>query len=280
MKFIKQSSLALAILTSGFSAESMAAGQSAFLQAEGQAKLSFSYNAQSADEFFLGDDEMDLPADLEQDNFGLSLSYGITEALSLDVNLGYGRSDFIVAPGLAPEGGLSGLSDARIGLRYGLWQESQSAVTLNAGLLIEGDYDTGALPAIGDGGSGLEISVLAANQFESGFGLGGELGYRTRNNDVPDEWFFLGQAWYAFNDSVSAVLGYQIVESDGDLDIGGDGFSPARFPEVDEDYDLWFTGLNFQINQNWDVGVNYGAKLDGSNTAKSSFWGLAFGYQF
>jgi hypothetical protein len=280
MKF-KKNILSHAMLLSLMCASSAhAAGESPWLPNEGEGSVSFSYGQQSADKFYAGDTELSLPVDLELATSTINFTYGFTDRLAFDARVGYASSDFLTDPGLAPNGGLDGVTDSRFGLRYKLHETDSTVFTLNGAAIIEGSYDTGAITAIGDGGSGAEVSLLFGAQSGGGFYASGELGYRTRSNDVPDEWFANLSGAYAFNDFFSASLNYQVVRSDGDLDVGGPGFSPARFPELDEDYDLLFAGINFQPDQVWGFGVGYGRKLDGRNTAKSDFWNANISYSF
>lgn len=247
---------------------------------QGEGEITLGLGSQTADRFYAGDTELDLPTDLDLDTTALSWSYGLTDRLTLDVEASYGSSDFLVDPGLAPQGGLSGLNDTRLGLRWAAWQEGPAVLTLGLAAIIEGDYETGAITAIGDGGSGFETTASAGYAFDGGLALVGGFGYRSRGNDIPDEWFADASAVYAFNDVVSGYAGVGIVRSDGDLQIGGPGFSPARFPEVEEEYELGQAGLSFQLAEAWSLAVGGGAKFDGRNTAKSRFWSVQLGYRY
>ena len=246
-------------------------------------ELSFSYIDQSADRFYVGEVEMGLPTDLELRSAQVSYAYGFTDRLALDVQAGYAESDFLIDPGLAPRGGLTGLTDARIGLRWLAFDQSDEhwfTLTLAGALLLEGDYDTGAITAIGDGASGAELSVLTGRSFDSGFSWQSELGYRLRSGEVPEEWFFNRTLAYSFSEQLSTRLSWNSVDSNGDLDIGGSGFSPPRFPEVEEDYDLWLVGLSFLPSDSWALGLDYGRKFDGRNTAKSDVFAFTVGRSF
>ncbi len=267
-----------ALLTSVF--PTLASDQSPWLSAAGSGEVSVGYVSQSANRFFAGDTELSLPTDLELQTLFVGVSYGITDRLSIDGQFGYGESDFAVNPVLSPQGGLSGITDSKIGLRYSLYNSDGSAITARGAVIIEGDYDTGAITAIGDGDSGLEVALLAGKIFDSGFAISGEAGYRTRGSDVPDEWFGGVTGSYAFNDMIGTYVGYQLVRSDGDLDVGAAGFTPQRFPEVDEDYNLVNAGLSFNFSDSWSAGIGYGKKLDGRNTAKSDFWNVSAVYSF
>lgn len=256
---------------------------SPWLPGAGSGDVSLAYATQSADEFFAGSAEMPLPADLELDTLLIGFSYGINNRFALDIRAGYAESDFLTDPGLAPQGGLNGITDSRIGVRWMLLDEFADApvtLTLGGAILIEGNYDTGAISAIGDGASGVELALAIGRHFDSGFSLSGEFGARHRGGDVPNERFFGVTAAFAFTENFYGFVGYEDVNSDGDLDIGAMGFSPSRFPEVEEDYSLWNAGLNVAFNEAWSVSGTYGSKIDGRNTAKSDFWLIALSRSF
>ncbi len=256
---------------------------SPWLPVAGGHEFSVSYIDQNADRFFVGENEMNLPADLELRTFQVNYAYGINDRWALDVQAGYAESDFIVDPGLAPRGGLDGFTDARIGLRWLAFDQFDGrpfTLTLAGAVLIEGDYDTGAISAIGDGASGGELSLITGRSFDSGFAWQSELGYRFRSGEVPNEWFFNRTLSYGFNDRISGRLSWNSVDGRGDLDIGGPGFSPARFPELEEDYDLWLAGVSFVPSDTWLLGFDYGRKFDGRNTAKSDVFAFTVGRSF
>jgi hypothetical protein len=278
---LKKSALVSSILISlSLASTAYAAGESPWVPAAGSGDVGFSYGAQTADRFFAGDTESPLPDNLDLWTATINFSYGITDQLAFDANVGYASSDFLVNPVLSPQGGLSGITDSRFGLRYKAYEGDVATFTLNGALLVKGNYDTGAITAIGDGGSGIELSGILGLQSDSGFFATGELGYRNRNNDVPDEWYANVTGAYAFTNNFSGLLSYQIVRSNGDLNIGDPTFTPARFPEVDEDYDLLFGGVNLKVSDQWSLGAGYGRKLDGRNTAKSDFWNVSIDYSF
>jgi hypothetical protein len=268
---------ALIISSTGFANSS-----SPWVPAGGETELTLTYGSQTADRFFAGDAEMALPADLDQKNLTLALSYGINDQLSLDAQIGYAESDFIVNPVLSPKGGLDGIQDSRLGLRLNVAGPDSGLPTITLGLaaLLRGNYDTGALPAIGDGESGLEAQVAVGHVFDQGLALSGSFAYRNYNGEVPNQNLFNLGLGYGFTEQLSAGLFYQNVNSNGKLNIGGPGFSPARFPEVDEDYSLFGISGSFAISEATYLGIDVGRKNDGRNTAKSRFWQLSVGRTF
>jgi hypothetical protein len=281
----KSTTLAAAITVVGvafaYSTAAIADASSPWTQTQGSAELSVRYGQQTADRFFAGGTEMDLPTDLEQSNTTIDFSYGINDQLSFDARVGYSSSDFLTDPGLAPKGGLSGIQDTRLGVRY-RWTDPEGPTAFTTGLtaIISGNYDTGALPAVGDGESGFEATLLVGHSFDSGLLLQAGIARREFGGEVPSETVFNAGLGFGFTDTVSAGLFYQNVRSNGNLDIGGPGFSPARFPEVDEDYALFGAGLSATITEGWALSLDFGRKFDGRNTAKSRFFQIGASYFF
>jgi hypothetical protein len=279
MRTVKPLSMLLALALSG---SALAASSSPWVNAEGQSELTLTYGSQSADRFFAGDTEMALPADLEQKTLSLAWSYGLNDVLTLDAQIGYAESDFIVNPVLSPRGGLDGLQDSRLGLRLNVAGPDQGlpSITLGLAALLSGNYDIGALSAIGDGESGIEAQVAVGHVFDQGLILSGGLAYRNFNGEVPSQTVFNLGGGYGFTEQFSGGLFYQNVSSSGDLDIGAPGFSPARFPEVDEDYSLYGISGSFAFTDEIYMSLDLGRKNDGRNTAKSRFWQLSLGHTF
>jgi hypothetical protein len=256
---------------------------SPWLPATGEHQAGLSYILQQADDFYPGSAEAALPTELELQTFQVDYAYGINDRLALDLSFGWAESDFLVDPGLAPDGGLDGLTDARVGLRWLAFDQYDGrsfTLALSAAALIAGDYDTGAITAIGDGEDGFELSLLTGRSWESGFTWQGEIGFRQRGGAVPNEWYFRRTLGYTINDRWSARVGWQTVDSRGDLDIGGPGFSPARFPEVEEDYDQWTVGLSVALGERVVAAIDYGRKFDGRNTARSDVLVAGLGFSW
>jgi hypothetical protein len=274
------SSIALALVSC--TGQVLADASSPWTPADESSELTLRLGTQSATEFYAGKAEMKLPAKLSQDTYTLEYSYGINDHLALDARIGYTKSKFITVPGLAPNGGLSGFADSRLGLRYNLTGADNDLPTITFGLaaLIKGNYDTGALPAVGDGKSGFEVSALIGHAFDSGFLLSGGVASRQYSSPVPDELAITLGAGFAFNERASVGAFYQDVTSNGKLDIGGPGFSPARFPEVDEEFSLWGVGGSVSLTDEWLLGLDFGRKNTGKNTAKSKFSSLSITYLF
>jgi hypothetical protein len=248
-----------------------------WLPEPGATDFTLSYLTQSTDEFFLGEMQASLPEDFDQETIGVQFSYGISDRLALDIASGWSRSEFIVAPPLANDAELDGINDTRVRLRYLALDEFQSGgvtLTFSAALLIEGDYEVGALNAIGDGASGLEGALSLGHIFSSGLWVAGEAGYRYQNHDVPNEWFGSVDLGYTITPRLTARLGYALVNAVDGIDIGGPGFTPARFPEVEEDYGVFSAGVGFSVTDRFSLSIDYGNQHDGRNTVKTDIWAL------
>ncbi|PPD03933.1 MAG: hypothetical protein CTY29_07725 [Methylobacter sp.] len=262
------------------------AASNPWLPEPGTLNTAISYVFQSADRFYFGNQLVDLPADREQHTVGAYLEYGLTDSIALDAFVGYSATDFTeTGPGgSAPFGaGLDGLTDTNLGIRWRALDELTGApvsLTFRAAGIIEGSYRTGALNAVGDGSSGGEFSALAGRYFENGASLSGEFGYRTRSRPVPDEFFANLRAGYAITSKWGVGISYQVAESLGGIDIGAPGFSFARFPETNEDAQIFGLDLSYRFTPKASVSVNWGKNLTGRNTTSQDIVGINFGYSF
>lgn len=259
-----------------------AMAQTPWLPAPGTNDLSLSFINQKADDFKPGTASGTLPATLKLDTFSLSFTHGLSDAVAIDATVGYGKSSFIRVPGLAPNGGLSGVTDSRIGVRFRALDDAANdplTITLGAAAILKGSYDTGALSAIGDGASALEVSASVGKTI-GGLNVYGVLGYRDRQSPVPKENFLKIGAIANFTPQFYVGAEYQKVDARGGLDIGGPGFSPARFPEVQEDFALTSASLGFRFNKAMSATIQFGEKRGERNTAESKVVGVSLSTSF
>lgn len=245
---------------------------SPWLPVPGSTQVFAGFTHQSGDEFYLDSEKMPLPDTLEQDTYSLGAQYGLADAWAINAQLNYAKINF----GSASE---SALGDSSIGINWRVLDEFEGTtaptVTLRAVALIAGNYEVGKIDAIGDDASGLELSVLAGKYLTPSFTVSGEVGYRFRSGDVPDDIWASANIGYSPASFVSLSAGYTATRSRGDLDIGGPGFSPPRFPEVQEDRDLLKAGASFAVASNTSLNLNYGTVVSGRNTTKADVWGIS-----
>ena len=144
---------------------------------------------------------------------------------------------------------------------------------------LAGNYDGGVINAIGDDADGAEASLIIGQTFGN-FALSADLGYRYRDGKVPNDAFYNINGYYSINQSLSLSASYHVVDSRGNLDIGDPDFSPARFPETEEDIESYSLSINYIVSPNFNLGLSYGDVIDGRNTPDTSFTSLSLGFSF
>ena len=271
----------LLAVTVGLMASQLAFGAaSPWLPAPGSLSLQFSQVEQNADSFYFSDEETSLPGDLSLSTSSLSIVYGLNEHLALDAKLGYAVSDFD-AP--VENDSFSGITDSTIGITWRITNEYTSernlpSISARFGAIIDGDYETGNVNGIGDGGNGVEVSIATGKAINSYLALSSETGYRNRSNGVPAEIFYNVNAYITFTPKLTAFAGYYVDDSRDGLQIGGNGFTPDRFPEVEEDKEYIQLGGQYKITSKFNAAFSIAKVIDGRNTALSDIYAFNFGY--
>ena len=284
-RFLKGAALAAALLL--LAAPSAFAQGSPWIAEPRTGSITISYGHQAATEFYRADVKGPTPGDganLSQTTGWIDLNYAITDAIAVDLRSGLGRSHIPGPVGPTPEESFSGLVDTNISLTWRVVDElvmdGAPSVAIRAGVIAAGGYDTGYINSLGDGGNGFETSVLVG-KFGDRFGVSGEIGYRARSNNVPSDTFVNLAGFFPVNDRITVAADYRMVNgSDSGLDIGGPGFSPDRFPELQEDAQLLGGRVLAAINDSISVSGFYGQIIGGRNTAASGILGLGITYSF
>jgi hypothetical protein len=255
---------------------------SPWLPIPGQVTLNLGFTQQSAKAAYIGSTEVPLSAitggaaqKYERTNTTFRLGYGISDALALDLSLGSGR----VKVGAADND--SGSQDSVLGLSWRALDEFENpsvpTLTLRAAGIFKGSYEGQRLAAIGNDENGFEASVLVGKQVTPNWSLWAELGVQDRSGKVPTASFFeLGTRLNVVS-GLSVSLGYAGKKYGGNLDIGGPGFSPARFQEVKAERGVTKLGLAFAFAGNQALSLNLGKVTSGRNTTKDdSLAGLSY----
>ena len=270
-------------------AETALAQGTPWIAEPGTGTINLSYVNQNAAEFYRQTTQVKGPleatgAHLSQNTVWIGVNYALTDAVALDVQSGWARS-FVPGPvGPTPEESLSGLVDSNIAVTWRLVDElvgNALSVALRGAVIAAGRYDTGYFNSIGDGGSGAEASIIAG-RFARRFGFSTELGYRYRTSelDIPADIFANLAAFIPVGEVVTLSVDYRLVNATSGIDIGGPGFSPSRFPELQEDRHI--VGGRLLANVTDVVSVNgfFGQVVAGRNTAASRIFGFGLSIAF
>lgn len=267
------------------------AAGSPWLPAPGGGSVAVSYVSQSATEFYRSTTKRPTPgggADLTQKTFWVDGTYGLSDAVALDFRVGQARSSFITGAGLPPSlERISGLADINVGVVWRVVDEivrpSAPSVAFRAALIKAGDYETGYINSLGDGGDGVEVSAIVGKYLTDRVAVSGELGYRSRDSsehDIPESVFARFLAGVVIGGRFALSLNYEIDDSRSGLEIGGPGFSPSRFPELQEDIHILGPTLSYSVSERFGFGASYAQVVNGRNTAASDVLSVSFSYAF
>ena len=173
------------------------------------------------------------------------------------------------------------------------------SVALRVGAIIAGAYDTGYINSLGDGGHGVETS-LVIGRFGAAAGFSGEVGFRLRSStevnpnavggvagesvDIPNEMFVNLGLFIPAGSVVTIGVDYRLVNALSGINIApgipGQGFSPSRFPGLDEDAQMVGGRIMASVTDLVSVNAFFGQVVAGQNTAASRIFGagLSFGF--
>ncbi len=250
-----------------------AEGASPWLPIPGQFSLSVIHTEQSGKNAYIGSAKVPISAvtqgganAFKRSTSSLRFDYGIFDSLSVDATLGYGQ----VKAGAADSD--RGLSDSTVGLNWRVLDEYERpgwpTLTLRAAGIIAGNYDSARLAALGNGQSGLDLSVLVGKQLVPALAVWAEVGVQNRKGSVPNATYYELGTRVRFGGIWNASLAYANKQYGGTLDIGGPGFSPAAFQDVKAERSVVKLGTGVSFAQNQGVGLTLARVVAGRNTVK------------
>ena len=296
-------------LLSGLAAHPASAQGSPWIAEPGTGSVNLTYANQNATEYYsqatkttgaLG--RVGSGGRLSQNTLWFGLNYAVTDAVAFDVQSAWAASSL---PGAAdapvPSGGeegYSGLFDSNVAVTWRIVDElvtNSPSVALRVGAIVAGAYDTGYINSLGDGGQGIETSLIIG-KFGSAVGFSGEIGYRARTStdvntnavgavageqvDIPNDMFVNLGFFIPAGDVVTIGVDYRMINALSGLELGGEGFSPSRFPGVNEDIHMVGGRLIANVTDLVSVNGFFGQVVRGRNTAASRVIGagLSFGF--
>ena len=258
---------------------------SAWLAEPDTGYISVSYVTQSADQYYRqtcpedrrrGSDRCALPGDLTQDTTWLTTSYGVSDSFEIDARVARAMSD------LAGQG-QSDIGDAAIGVTWRLLDETTGphpSLAVRGGVIIAGDYETGQLTSLGDGGNGFELSAIVGKFVSSRVGLSAEVGVRDRYDGIPRNIFTNLSGIVLVSNRLVLGLDYRRVDTSDGFDIGGPGFTADKFPQAREESQLVSASAFVNLTDRLSGSVVYGTVVGGRNTADSNVFGISLSYSY
>ena len=244
---------------------------------QGDSVVFSSFVHENFDEFFRGKEESDLPfGELNQFTVSTGFNYGVTDDITLDVVFGYTATD----GGLQGED--EGLNDTTLGIRYKIVDEFNvenpvwtPTLSIATRFIIPGTYDEGQFPVSpGDGAFGGEFSLIYGKFLgETGFGLYGDVGYRLREEPVPDDFFTSLGVLQQLGWGLTSTLEFRHVAAVNGIDLGTEEFMPGRAMELRERSEQLEFGLGWTHEASGIVvGGLFGITLDGRNSGDKRIW--------
>ncbi len=279
-----QTLLATAALLTPLAA--FAESDSPWLPIPGDLSLSLNYTTQSGKDAYIGSTKVPLTgvtgggaSKYKRSATQLRLSYGLSDAVALDASLATGQ----VKVGKADND--SGRLDSVVGASWRVLDEYERpglpTLTLRAAAILKGGYNGARLAALGNNQNGVELSLLLGKELASTLALWLQAGVQDRSGAVPNANFYEIGARWRFAPQWSASLGFSDKKYGGNLDIGGPGFSPARFQEVRAERSLAKLGIGYAFARNQGLALNLAKTTSGRNTVKDDqILGLSYTYAF
>ncbi len=282
----KLSLIAISAVIAVFSYMPLAnAGNSAWLPAPGGGSVSLSLIYQNAEEFYLGTQKVPVPGDdLTQKTAMVHIKYGLMDSLALDLSVGGSQASHS-GMGEYESEDESGVTDINVGMTLRLVDEAVTeapSIAVRVGGIKSGSYDTAWINSIGDGADGFEVSGIVGKFLSDNFAISGELGYRMRNEDVPEAIFGNITGSLIFADMFGLSVNYAMENSTDGPDIGvPPGFtSRLDLPKTEEDIHTLGTTVTFLVGGGASINGSYSRVIDGRNTGESNIFAISLGYSF
>jgi hypothetical protein len=271
-----------------FGAPAARAQLSAYVPEPGEFIVTAAYQWQYYNDFWLGNKRFSLKTatgfeEQRQHSAFVTLEYGIARDFAADATIGYSWAEFHQGPGRTSLTD-DGITDTTIGLRYRLVNERvilwAPTITVRVGGIIAGSYDDAFPFSSGDGANGFETSLLLSREICPGFGVYGEIGYRWRDNNVPDDFFGTAGVWARYRGFIASV-GYRHIEGQSGPDIGDPGFGiDFGFPQVKEIQQNIEASLGYIDGGGRQYQLYFAKTLDGRNTGDKEVFGVLVSLPF
>ncbi len=267
-----------------------------FSPKKGALSITASYSRSQFDEFYLGKEKVDgvpVHGEINQNIFSLYAKYGITDRLSVAVNLPFISADNTSGLGdpVNGENSISDLQDISIALKLNAHTFKFNRADLNiitgVTAVIPTGYEPNGILSVGSGAFGVDVTAGLHLNTDVGFFSTILAGYNLRgdaDNDltpggdfgVPNAFVTTGKIGYSSSFIyVEAWADYQ--NSEEGVDIGTPAFV-GNFPETNVDYSRVGLTVYKNIIPSLGVSLGYGRVIDGRNLGNSQIYTAGLTY--
>lgn len=253
----------------------------------GEASFSTGFQYEHFDEIYVSKTpSVNDPGEVEIIYWKVNGEIGMTDTLTVGLSTGAARSSMDRVDG-ADTDQLKGLSDSKLYLKYQLKEGSPSGeptVTAWVALIDGGTYPRAKGVdefAPGDKADGLEAILKLGQKLDSGYTLFGDLGFRVKGDDTPDDLIVKLGVMKSFNDQFAMFGRYNGEFARSGVDL--DKVNRATFDDyysLKEEREMVDLGLVFTLDPKNKLKFVYSNMIDGRNTGNSQTSKIHYTYSF
>lgn len=256
----------------------------------GEQVVSGSFVYDTFDEIWAADNEAGGPGEVDQVNLWLEYSLAITDNITIGFLTGVTSASLDRTDGLDTED-FEGRSDTSLSIKYLLVDEFASdsglpTMAAKLSLISKGTYDRSAPPNVhapGDKSDGVELLIKAGKLFSNGIAAFGEVGYRVRGQEVPDDILYNIGFNLALTDTFSMFSRIGTERSRTGIEIPD--IVEGRYPGTDfhrlkEEKDTIELGGSVTLSKSMALSFVVANVFDGRNTGQSNIVSGTFSYYF
>lgn len=253
----------------------------------GEQVISGSFVYDTFDEIWIADNEDPGPGDVEQINLWLEYSLAITDRVTIGFLTGVTSASMDRTNNVDTDD-LEGRSDTSLSVKYLLVDEFSDengwpTISAKFSIISKGTYDRSAPPNVhapGDKSDGAELMLKFGKLFTNGIATFGEIGYRIRGQEVPDDIIYNIGLNMALTDRFSMFGRLGTERSRSGLDIGVAPFTGADFHRLKEEKDTVELGGSVTLTKSQAISFVVANVFDGRNTGKSNILSATYSYYF
>lgn len=250
-----------------------------FLPAAGKGDIALSYTAESWDQFWVGETEVDSPPELgtvDITSVTLWARYGLTDDVAVIFNLPHVDVDNDGAVDFDD----SDLQDAAALFLYRFASHGGGALRHRwlGGLGLRtpaSGYEANLPVDIGDGTTDILTRLVYQLEWDRGY-FSQQVGYDLRSKDAPDNWTLYTEVGLTTG-PVTWIAFYQQVLASAGTDIGDPGFT---FPSNEEEFQRAGLRVFGRFSDHFGLSASGFTTLDGRNSAQTEGFsaGAVFGF--